>query len=510
SNRPNRIQVPLSTDIEPQLQLYKREVQALVPHLPVEPKMPDSGVESNIWSTFNLASRISESPHKVLLKITNSYDRGHYSFEFLVANEQGTILDRSYINLSPIENLASRVMAPPEPAPSDEQPIPLSDLSRSYMAALGFDRQSNSTPSPMAPQIRQFLLNPEKNEPGALVFTDLLFGLATLKNWDIVASHHPSAGYYNTFGANMSGAMPSRFLKALAGGWSEVSKVEQKDNWLTVADTDWFGVKSQVYDRAVLGRFVRAAASGATSIDDVAAFAVQTPYRNHFDYGQNLLRILNGNRAGGSDYYHYPLLRFHGSLTPPQKRQSLSEEGLVYSSLNPAQRQLFNTCILNNEGIHSYSQPKVENGQIVEDEFDNNSMRADPYEVYGNGFPADGQLKLTYLNEPMILAAMNRNGREVGNVLFNVSSLANHLFAKESGKMDALSEYSGYRCETREQYRYDIKGHPRLTHSGMLQRTLSTSEKVDSPEKLPPDIWKKVQDELRRYKESVTRRPPST
>lgn len=512
SNQPNRLQIALPPNTHQFFAEYRESVRKLAGHLPAEPKLPSGGLESNVWYALNLGKRAGEDPAKVLMKTTRTSSTGYFSFEFLVTSEAGRILDRAYMNMYPRDPMAIR-NPPPADAQADaaEKPVEFAPLTKEYFKFVGYDPAQTARP-PMSAALIQILLNPEKHEPGALGYSDLLFSLSMQKDLDVVAAQGPEYIYHTVVGGNENTMKPSAWLRRLESAWSSSVRPDREGSWLLLRPTDWFRKRDFIHDRAALGRFIRSAHRQPPSIDDMAAFAVQSKSREAFDVAQALVRIVSADRKDESGYFDFDLLQLHGSLSPMQRQHGLSDRGLLFSGLTPAQQAHLQNCLLANQGFYGHVEIDYRNGPPPEEDISPyDSIKNDPFEAYGNGIPGSGSLKVTFKNSPIIRAAEMRGAQTHSYTEFEPSGLAYFLMSLESDRRSSYPDYGSFTAVEQEKYEYKFTAVAPLVHNGQLARNRGLSETVDSIDKLPKHILDPVLAEVKKIKDARGGvRPPAS
>ena len=504
STQPNRLQKPFPKSLQPALASYAKEVEMLAAHLPDEPKMPEMGVEANVWQALMLRQRKDAKPSKILLSVTSPAENRSSMLQLMVANEKGTIIERSYISLSPVDPMNRTVLPakPPVPEPG-EKLIELSPLSKEYSEYVSKVYQPNpAVPTVMSRELREFLLNPEKNETTALVFSEVVLATAKERNLNVVISP-PYGAMGPGSGKDMT---PSKFLTQYRTSPFGGTTVSLENGWLEARPSDWFQVRNNAPDRFALGRFLRIGASRSHDLEDHAALALAMPSQSAHGNAMNVFMLLYRNSYDRYSHNDFDLLRLHGSLTVQQRRAATSD-GLPFAGLSPWQKRQVESMVY---GENTFNMDWQYQGRTEEPEGPHSNIMFQPTERYANGVPLSAMLNVRDESKRTIRCTA-QTPQGITLMQGDENNLARILMSKERPDIRIYGperDWNEFTVMDQTAYKYTLQTEPRLTHNGRLQFVKSASKPVDSIDKLPPDILEKVNAQLVKLREAYKNYKP--
>ncbi len=260
---------------------------------------------------------------------------------------------------------------------SPNAPIELSRIGR-YMASLLSGFGQFGPQNELTAEERERLGKPTLHDPLSFHFSELLLGIATAANWQLVA--HAADEMVKITDANtftIRSAIDTVFRES--DTWHSLA-----DNWLTVGPTNIGGTRQ--VDRKALERIIDISQRKEPSIEDYAEYATHAPppwtvyltlaYESlgpQFSYGD----------AG------WLWLQVYDSLTEAQKKAVRAGTQIAVSQLSPATRKMLSTIAFETTDAAYLSD---DNSPFLIDS--NMQLDIEPTEIMPTGLPGSLMLRL--------------------------------------------------------------------------------------------------------------------
>lgn len=420
SDRPNRLQRQLPASVVPALS--------------------DLVAEQNLWSDvanriigdqagglYSSAAWMKKSFRgevgKILLTVSKSInnDNINANIELIVADRKGSVIVRSNRNLNTYGSDNEFKMPTPE---AGEQEIPPSPMAA---AAKGIYMSESGDRKPLAKELLNQILNPEKFEPLAIGSGDMLVKMATMKNVNLVAAL-PDDSFTMGLMGGMQKVTPSMLLKLL----TLFMNVKQSDGWVSLSSKLPATARSERVDRVILGNYLRAVyAKGHATLDDAAAYAMAVPGQLWDSLGFQMSMLATKSQQG--EYFDANMLRFYAQLTPIQRQTLARGASIPLAGLQPSLMELVNKMVF---GENSNLQPIQDQSQPLNaEDWDSfyNGLSREPTELFAQGLPNNSSLKLKDSSSKVLVAqpSPGQGGVIYGNQDMSPDDVAQALYAKE-------------------------------------------------------------------------------
>lgn len=420
SDRPNRLQRQLPASVIPALK--------------------DLVAEQNLWSDvanriigdqagglYSSAAWMKKSFRgevgKILLTVSKSINSENFNanIELIVADRKGSVIVRSSRSLNTFASENDFKMPTPE---AGEQEIPNSPMAE---AAKGIYMPESGERKPLAKELLNQLLNPEKFEPLSLGSGDMLVKMANMRNFNLVAAL-PDDSFMMGLMGGMQKVTPSMMLKLL----SMIMNVKQGDGWVSLSSKLPASARSERVDRAVLGTYLRAIhAKGHATLDDAAAYALAVPGQLWDSLGFQMSML--ATKTQQNEYFDANMLRFYAQLTPIQRQTLARGAAIPLAGLQPSLMELVNKMVF---GESSNLQPIQDQSQPLNaDDWDSfyNGLSREPTELFAQGLPNNSSLKLRDSSSKVLVAqpSPGQGGIIYGNQDMSPEDVAQALYAKE-------------------------------------------------------------------------------
>lgn len=221
----------------------------------------------------------------------------------------------------------------------DRTPIELSEQSKKFQSLTMSDELTFKIPE----DVLALLRDPVELDPLSFHITDALHSIAKVKKLNIVANlaDSESDGGFAYFMDSETSVTVGSALSGFTEG--EEPRGTIKDGWLTIKPTDPISSRKDRQDRVVLKQLIdRSIAEGRASLDTLAQFALSSPppmvngvsMLYIFAFSPNMMQTLIG------DSMDWNMLRFYGSLMPPQKSALMDGGRVQFSNLTAKSREI--------------------------------------------------------------------------------------------------------------------------------------------------------------------------
>jgi len=414
---PTRMQKPLGPKAQAVLSSFATEysrMSAVVGRFPVDQQQE---LMSMMGSYF-----AKGVPAKFLLSCTR-YSGNNLSIEVQVLDANSRVLSVGNGSLSGSETEERSDKNPAFEAAKDEQPLKMSEESKTYHALMtrGIDGAKPGVEVVPEP-LRSKVLNPEEHDPLSFGISDLILAAAKDRKKPAIFVVPDSA---QSFDAS-SNLKASDFFTLL--GQMDQINVELIDGWYIGRPVFPIENRSLRVNRMAYGNLVRQIAkNGHVSLADLSTFAIAqglNPGHDSF-YIQNLYSLF-GSLLAGYDLSNWEGLRFYGYLGETNRKRMDGATVTFQSMPKEAQNEIAKMVYSQGSslGVPFDAEPMAV--PLTEQE----SMVAmpcmDPTERLPNGIPPDAQVQLMMLDEPVLVPEAGGFG-----VPLSASELASQIAMEE-------------------------------------------------------------------------------
>ncbi len=521
SSSPNVMQRPLPKAAMAAIDTYAIEAARFAKHLPAQMEWGEMGWETNTMQALQLGQRENHRPSKVLAIVRSPAESGLPLVRVLIADAEGKAAGESNLSLVPYDRATAAAASIPPGPTANETPIEPRSLSIELAEKAGqLNRAPRGEVPAISPELRAFLLNPERNEIASLTVSDLAIGAAKAKGLNLVMS--PSFMVSTSWSAigirsgDPSSWTPTNILNGLRQtvfGLSG-STGEAAEGWYVLRPKNWVIDRHNWPDRSAHGAFMRAAARKIPGIEELAALALKCPTDRAFGSARRYVALIAPPSPDRNESTSFDLLRLHGSLNASQ-RNLAAKEGLPLNGFTPFQRSLIDFLVFGSGyGLSMTLDSSAEgNSELMDWETLMGGLKSEPTELYAQGLPQNTILRILDGNESIIRANFRREGGVAGYSEMGDDFLARVLLA---GERPELAEFitGGQHLEQftwihRQQFRYRLLTLPKIAHIGQLRSTLSASTPVKSPLELPTEVIQRIQPILAKLREQYRNfKPP--
>ena len=395
----------------------------------------------------------------------------------------------------------------------NESNIPVTPITK---AMLEFMRTSMSGGGqhPLSAELRQAMLNPDKTDPLAYLYSEAFLGVAAARNENLVA-YPDDSGFLMGMFAGMEGNLkPSLVMEAVTGlGPMMPTDVTEQDGWLTLAPSDRIEALKSRADRQELGELLRSFdKNGYMTLADVGKLA-QTVNTLEYPVLDQFLPLMLDQQASLDNLGNLQMVKLYGSLDDGQLMRLKSNLSIRAAELRPEQVAAMSQFAFTGDsfGRRTYN---FGGGKDVFEAAED----AEPTETMPDGLPSDTTLSMDIQEKPvyfMKVSTGNSSFSETGDMT-NVAQIVYleqhperspnyHPHITSIGPGTSLVVQISIRARTDQQFQSEI--HERHPLPG-------GPWKMDS---LPDDVKKKLDAELLRFSQIMNPRnapdsapPPST
>lgn len=449
SNLPNRMQKPLPGNVQPLVQTFIKEQTTWVKAM----KMArDRRAGQQHYYYENLTDPSQRKIGKVLLIMNRSSQMRGIQVRLVISDDKGRQLGQAQDNFGwDYESFNSKMQEVQKTAVNEPE-IKFTGTSKALQEALqeAYKSAEVNRGQPdiqVSEEIKQILLNPEKNEPLSFVATDCIFETARIKDADIVCSA-PDMMMLGSGPVGTGGVKPSVFLAALT---TYSMETEVKDNWITLKPQVPSASRKARTDRVVLGQYLRQAMKeGRVSLDNRASYAFRSG-KTQEEYMPMFMLTMIGLLKSGMEYGgDWDTLRLYGSLTPPQRQAAKTGQPIPFRALQAPQWEILRHVVFDspyprlqvNYQQEDFAEAQGEDGIIY-----GGGLDQEPTEVLPNGFVGTETLTIREMMEPKFFSKPESNGDNrfyFGESAFDLQGLAFQIFQYERPELFPWLSQPGY------------------------------------------------------------------
>lgn len=391
---PNRLQRPLPNAAQQALRQFSQDFGMLSAALARFPKEQMEMFTSTMGGFF-----AKGSPSKILLSCTR-YAGDNIAIEAQILDQRGGILATSSANISGMEiPEEGKSATKPVVDEKNEKPLKVSDESKTFYALVsrGMDGSKGGLELVKDP-LKEKVLNPEQFDPLSFGISDLLLGAAEDRKKPIIALVPDSAFLYD--GGSLKA---SQFFQQLED--MTMMNIEEKDGWIFGRPSRPSDARFARVNRAAFGQLLRQIyKQGRVNLNNLSTFAIAQGNNPGYDsFYVQVLYSLFGTYMAGYDLSNWEANKFYGYLGE-QGRQAIANRVVAFSNLpKDAQNEIAKLV---------YKQPAIGIGdldgvgfstEVSEDATFNPCM--DPTERLPNGIPGNSQVRLSLIEEPVVIPA---------------------------------------------------------------------------------------------------------
>ena len=327
----------------------------------------------------------------VLLAIQRWSRETGFNLELTAYDNKGKKVAQGQANLGDVMDLAEFNELQKDSAPvSGEALITLSPDAEALIKSMPGMGGNGNQVKPMPSDLFQKITHPEQFEPLSLLISPELIRAAEIRKVNLVAVL-PDTSFFGPLmgvGPKSEGISVNTLLKRLS---VFTTKVDLKDNWLTVRPNSPNLARETRADRKELGAYLRRVATKRPlTLDEQAGFAISLPSQQDNYIPFQLASLFDSSRA----YFDHETLRLYGLITREQRQQMISH-GMPFENLNEKELEIVNKMVYGSSTRLQY-QPQAEQGEMAPDVFDifYNGIMREATESLPNGIPPKGLLKM--------------------------------------------------------------------------------------------------------------------
>lgn len=449
SNMPNRMQKPLPGNIQPYVQAFIKEQTIWAKAM----KMArDRRAGQQHYYYENLVDPSQRKIGKILLIMNRSQQMRGIQARLVITDDKGRPIGQAQDNFGWDYESYSSKMAEIQKTAANESEFKFTGTSKALQDALqeaykSAEANRGQPDIQVSDDLKQVLLNPEKNEPLSFVATDCVFETARIKDMDIVCAA-PDMMMLGVGPVSTGGVKPSFFLAALS---SYSMETEVKDNWITLKPQVPSAARRARTDRVVLGQYLRQAMKeGRVSLDNRASYAFRSG-KTEEEYMPMFLLSMIGLLKSGMEYGgDWDTLRLYGSLTPPQRQAAKTGQPIPFRSLQAPQWEILRHVVFDSPYPRlqvNYQQEDFAEAQNEDGVIYGGGLDQEPTEVLPTGFTGAETLTIRETMEPKFFSKPDNNGDNrfyYGESAFDLQGLAFQLFQYERPELFPWLSQPGY------------------------------------------------------------------
>lgn len=523
SNLPNRMQKQLPGNIQPYVQNFVKEQVIWAKAMKMaRDRRPG---QQHYYYVDNLTDPSQRKIGKVLLILNRSQQMRGIQARLVISDDRGRLLGQANDNLGWDWETYTSKMQEIQKSAANESEIKFSGTSKALQDALqeaykSAEANRGQPDIQVSDEVKQVLLNPEKNEPLSFVATDCVFETARIKDVDIVCLA-PDMMMLGSGPVSAGGVKPSVFLAALSNYSMET---EVKDNWITMKPQVPSASRRARTDRVVLGQYLRQAMKeGRVTLDNRASFAFRSG-KTEEEYMPMFLLSMIGLLKSGVEYGgDWDTLRLYGSLTPPQRNAAKTNQPIPFRSLQASQLEILRHVVFDSPYPRlqvNYEQEDFADAQGEDGVIYGGGLDQEATEVLPNGFTGTETLTIRETMEPKFFSKPENNGDNrfyYGESAFDLQGLAFQIFQYERPELFPWLSQPGYssgkvskvRLGNQRQIMFDAKFTRRASLNMQLTDKTYDGEAV-SIDRLPAAAKKQLDEALVKIREQhKNSKPPN-
>lgn len=509
---PNRVQRALPGTAQALVEEFARQQTLLSAELPQRANANYiAGLDNRLWEAISQPPQEDRMPAVTILKIRppDFFGDGIRS-EVVVYNAAGKSLGSSYAALNELNSEDW----PPKPgkAVKGEKPIELPAMATELIAGIrtAISRGGSNEAFPeVSEALRKALANPERTDPAALAAGPMLIATAKQRNLNLVSTMSDLGLFLLPMMAAAEFTTPSQVLEAIKQPMIDL-EAQESDGWLIVKAVDPYDLRTQRISRSVMGQMVRAAQSkGFISIEELANLSLNIKTNIQQSVLMPFLMIAAPDAIRSVEGMQWEFVKLHGMLSVQQKRVLESGATLQFRSLTP-DVQTHLAKMIYGEQVHGFRMRRT----IQDSEEDgglSGNAKHEPTIRFPNGLPPNLEVRMTHKSGVSISYKGTYDDRFPTGGDWDIEGLAGYLMSKDAkGPENWAAKYdiTSFQVGQKDEVHYEISADPQLSFVGNLSQMRLEGKPVSSPEQLPPDVWKQIQEALQRRKASQSGRIP--
>jgi len=371
------------------------------------------------------------------------------------------------------------------------------------------DRYSNVAKKPTAPSqaVVDLLTSPEQHDPFTIFFSTILLADAANENRNLIAS---GADLDWRFARATNGLVKPSVYELSLGRFRRAT-IDRPDGWLVVRSMNPINASDTRLARQALGNFTRAwAEKGYDSIEDWAELATHVKPRDIGYLGLTYWQLLRGQQ--GLNYENdWDALRLYGYLSDAQLSALGSGQSLDYHTLTAEEQSSLERMVYESYQLRKTNNSALKGSSFVssEDGLSPYAEGADAYaqESVPNGIPPNAQLSartdkrnVIFIREGMDISSFEREE--------DIKQLASELVWQERPESKGPDQYriQSVRLGSKRTITFTLTLNDKVQMESQLredQYATGDAITVDQlKDKLPPDIWQKLDEEMQHAREA--------
>lgn len=385
----------------------------------------------------------------------------------------------SYREFDPSAEGTVKTETPPVISDDDKTPITYSEDSKAFNAMTMTDDFELKMPD----AVLAILRDPVGKDLLSLHISDSLLSVARAKKLNLVANVSDSeveSMFGNMFDDEPTMTTVGQAYRDLMDGQKPQGVV--KDGWMLVRPRDPIAARNNRQDREVLKRLVDVAAPNqSVSLNTLATFALDSPHPmvNGMSFIYLFAFAPNSMQGLVGDTMSWDMLKFYGSLSPPQKNGLRQGGRLGFGQLSQQSRSIVTKmAFASDAGIKSAETMKKDEALPFFLSFmggmsgsQRSTYAEEPTELMPNGLPGAGWVELAVAQETVATPEGGQSGWLFGIGSLGASEIA---FFELMGELNLGQEESPFKVPDRIKLgsRENLKFHFWLSPEAGLAKTL--------------------------------------
>lgn len=457
--------------------------------------------EAPPWPLDDAAKPFTSAPSKILLTITRPSFGNSPTVAIIFADEKGRFIQNTGGSLGSDEERAFNNLLKPA-KDKEAKPLTLSSISKKFVDYMKGGMRSNGNMSAVQdPELRTFLLNPEKHDPLELVVSDAVLQAAEESGRPTILQGQDMLLLIG--GVSATAEVPAMTLLERMMPLSDLEKVDNK-GWQVFRNRHPVDTAAQNVDREALGVLVRTEiAKKRMAIEDFAAFQSKTeiPFPRTFAPYYFLLLMPDEFFASNlAQVESAGFLQLFGMLSSEQRATAMKEGGITYKNLSERQQKIVEKMVYGNAPRFEYMNMPGK-GQVY------GTLMTEPTEAFPNGVPEDAIFRYGINSAPAVFGKGTIPGGQGSRSTLeaiHASEIATAMIAKETpgAPQFAAREFSDFVQGTSTEWSFMLEVSKIASiHESLKDNQWDKEAKPLRYEQLPDSFHKEVAEALARYRQ---------
>lgn len=490
SSHPNRLQVQLPF-AESLLTTYNLERSRLMSKLPRADLDSLVTLSDSLSFLFYARGKGSEKASRAILEVRIPSQASWYTFDLTLSSAEGIVLDRSHLTLdqnlppafSPIGDVEAAIEWSPRAVRFREQ------TARFQRLQATFDQYD--------PDFQQLILSPDRRSIAELAAKDALSAMISQSAPCLVARITDFFAGWSLYRLALTKAT-AKDVETQLRTENYGAKLRTTNGWNIVGASNPHQERRTSLDNGKVAEFLkRASTAGSFSIFEYAdlAFPASASHFETYLFGGTLLTVSGAGRSFGSGEQ---LIKLIGALSVDLRQRMLSGASLSFAQLPLDVQRILTQLVSGSQANDFYRNDE----RPVPDSL---SLRqVVPTEALPNGIPASARLTMQRTSKEIVECSNLSGGSYTEEPLLHFAA---RLLRRKTNSDEPNRPFDLFRAliGSSVTIRFDVE--TGLHYSGTMIESQRVSPWVDRPEKLPSDVWQRVEGLVRDLEQGKIKPP---